>query len=37
VTLSVKAVERGSLDEMTGLSTASKVRRLIDKRHPEQA
>ncbi|MBI2227436.1 MAG: hypothetical protein HYU44_21390, partial [Betaproteobacteria bacterium] len=37
VTLGVKAVERGGLDEMTGLSTASKVRRLIDKRHPEQA
>lgn len=36
VTLCVKAVERGSLDEMTGLSTTSKVRRLIDKRQPEQ-
>ncbi|MBI2288862.1 MAG: phenylacetate--CoA ligase family protein [Betaproteobacteria bacterium] len=36
VTLGVKAVERGGLDEMTGLSTTSKVRRLIDKRHPEQ-
>ena len=35
VTLTVKAVGRGGLDEMTGLSKTSKVRRLIDKRSGE--
>ena len=32
VTLTVQAVERGALDELTGLSKSSKIRRLIDKR-----
>lgn len=32
VTLAVKAVDGGGLDAMTGLSQASKIRRLIDKR-----
>jgi phenylacetate-CoA ligase len=32
VTLMVKAVDRGALDELTGLSRTSKIRRLIDRR-----
>lgn len=32
VKLTVKAVDRGVLDELTGLSKTSKVRRLIDRR-----
>jgi phenylacetate-CoA ligase len=32
VTLAVQAVDRGALDELTGLSNTSKIRRLIDKR-----
>lgn len=32
VTLRVQAVERGALDELTGLSRTSKIRRLIDRR-----
>jgi phenylacetate-CoA ligase len=32
VTLAVQAVDRGALDELTGLSNTSKLRRLIDKR-----
>lgn len=34
VKLIVKAVDRGGLEELTGLSRSSKVRRLIDKRQP---
>jgi phenylacetate-CoA ligase len=32
VTLTVQAVDRGALDELTGLSKTSKIRRLIDRR-----
>jgi phenylacetate-CoA ligase len=32
VKLTVKAVEHGALDELTGLSKTSKIRRLIDRR-----
>jgi phenylacetate-CoA ligase len=34
VRLAVKAVERGGLDHLTGLSQTSKIKRLIDRRHP---
>lgn len=36
VKLGVKIVERGALDEMTGLSKTSKIRRLIDRRKDTQ-
>ena len=35
VTLTVKVVDRGALDELTGLSRTSKIRRLIDRRNEE--
>jgi phenylacetate-CoA ligase len=34
VRLEVEAVERGGLDHLTGLSSTSKIRRLIDRRRP---
>jgi phenylacetate-CoA ligase len=34
VRLKVKAVERGGLDHLTGLSQTSKIKRLIDRREP---
>jgi phenylacetate-CoA ligase len=34
VRLTVKAVERGGLDDLTGLSQTSKIKRLIDRREP---
>jgi hypothetical protein len=34
VRLEVQAVERGGLDHLTGLSQTSKIKRLIDRRHP---
>ena len=34
VRLKVKAVERGGLDRLTGLSQTSKIKRLIDRREP---
>jgi phenylacetate-CoA ligase len=34
VRLTVKAVERGGLDHLTGLSQTSKIKRLIDRREP---
>jgi phenylacetate-coenzyme A ligase PaaK-like adenylate-forming protein len=34
VRLNVKAVERGGLDHLTGLSQTSKIKRLIDRREP---
>jgi hypothetical protein len=37
VRLNVKAVERGGLDHLTGLSQTSKIKRLIDKRGPAPA
>jgi hypothetical protein len=30
----VRAVERGGLDHLTGLSSTSKIKRLIDRREP---
>ncbi len=34
VSLAVKAVDRGGLDHLTGLSQTSKIKRLIDRREP---
>jgi len=34
VRLEVEAVERGGLDHLTGLSSTSKIKRLIDNRRP---
>jgi phenylacetate-CoA ligase len=34
VRLEVQAVDRGGLDHLTGLSQTSKIKRLIDRRHP---
>jgi phenylacetate-CoA ligase len=34
VRLEVRVVERGGLDHLTGLSSTSKIKRLIDKRRP---
>ena len=34
VRLNVRAVERGGLDHLTGLSQTSKIKRLIDRREP---